>query len=123
MKGNAMVYIRQFGIILLITFLGELLNYFIPLPIPASVYGFVIMLLALGLGIIKPRHVQPTAEFLIGIMTLMFVPAAVGLMDVLGALGEILLPLVLIAAVTTVFVMVVTGRVTQLFIRLGRGKK
>ena len=47
-----MKYIKQFGIILVVSLLGEGLNYLIPLPIPASIYGLVLMLLALGLKII-----------------------------------------------------------------------
>ena len=117
-----MAYIRQFGIILLITFMGELLNHLIPLPIPSSIYGFIIMLLALKSGIIKLHHVQHTAEFLIGIMTLMFIPAAVGLINVWGVLEKILLPLIIITVATTVLVMAVTGRVTQRIIRLEREK-
>lgn len=118
-----MEYIRQFGIILLITFIGELLNHFIPLPVPASIYGFVIMLLALKFGVIKLCHVAHTSEFLIGIMTLMFVPAAVGLMNVWDIVEQILAPLIVITACTTVLVMVVSGRVTQRVIRWERGKE
>ena len=118
-----MVYIRQFGIILLVTFIGELLNHFIPLPIPASIYGLVIMLLVLKFGMIKLHHVQHTAEFLIGIMTLMFIPAAVGLMDSWEMLKKIILPLLIITVLTTILVMVVTGRVTQMVIRIERGKR
>lgn len=36
---NAMKYLKQFTIILFVSFLGELLHLVIPLPIPASVYG------------------------------------------------------------------------------------
>ena len=38
-----MKYLRQFLLILFISFLGELLKYFLPLPIPASIYGMVIL--------------------------------------------------------------------------------
>ena len=42
-----MKYVRQFWIILLISAMGEALHVLIPLPVPASVYGLVIMLIAL----------------------------------------------------------------------------
>ena len=48
-----MKFMKQFGIILAITFLGELLRYLLPLPIPASIYGLVLMLLVLKLGVVK----------------------------------------------------------------------
>ena len=40
-----MKYLKQFGIILLISFAGEALNY-LPLPVPASIYGLVLMFCA-----------------------------------------------------------------------------
>lgn len=67
-----MKFIKQFSIILLITFLGELLHILIPLPIPASVYGLVLMLIALRSGLVKVEHVKETAVFLIEIMPVMF---------------------------------------------------
>ena len=42
-----MKYVKQFSIILGISFLAELLEILIPLPIAASVYGLVIMLVGL----------------------------------------------------------------------------
>jgi holin-like protein len=118
-----MAYIRQFGIILLVTFIGEILNYVIPLPVPASIYGFIIMLLALKCRWIRLSQVQHTSEFLLGIMALLFVPAAVGLMDVWGLLQKILLPFCVITVATTILVMVVTGRVTQRMIKWERDKR
>ena len=47
-----MKYVRQFLIILLISLLGELLHHWIPLPVPASIYGIVILFLALEWKII-----------------------------------------------------------------------
>ena len=75
-----MLYLRQFCIILFVSFLGELLHVMIPLPIPASVYGLILMLSALCTGIIKINQVKEAAGFLIEIMPVMFIPAAVGLL-------------------------------------------
>ena len=96
-----------------ISFAGELLKFLIPLPIPASIYGLVIMFAALCTGILKLEHVEKTADFLVNIMPLMFIPAGVGLMKEWGALSEIWLPFAVTIVVTTVVVMAVTGRVTQ----------
>ena len=71
-----MKFLRQFMIILLLSFLGEVLKMFIPLPIPASVYGLVLMLLCLVTGILKASQVKEAAFFLIEIMPVMFIPAA-----------------------------------------------
>ena len=74
-----MKYLRQFGIILAVTCAGEIMKYFIPLPIPGSIYGLILMFVLLLLRVIKVEHVKETGEFLIEIMPLMFIPAGVGL--------------------------------------------
>jgi len=111
--------VRQFLLIASVSFLGEGLRALIPFPIPASVYGLVLMFAALSLGIIKPYQVREAAKFLIGIMPLMFIPAAVGLLNAWDELRPILLPVVAITVISTVAVMAVTGRVTQAVIRRG----
>ena len=112
-----MKFLKQFLWILLISFLGEALRALIPLPIPASVYGLVLMLAALITGVLKVEQVRGAAEFLIEIMPVMFIPAAVGLMTAWDALRSVCVPVLVITAATTVIVMAVTGRVTQAIIR------
>lgn len=82
-----MKFLRQFGIILLLSALGEGLHALLPLPVPASVYGLVLMLAALMTGIIKVGQVEETADFLIEIMPVMFVPAGVGLLNAWGGVA------------------------------------
>lgn len=117
-----MKYIRQFAIILTISFLGELLKSLIPLSIPASIYGLVLMLAALCTGIIKLDSVKETGKFLVEVMPLMFIPAAVGLTESWGIIRPALVPILVITLVSTVLVMAVSGRVTQAVIRGGRKK-
>ncbi len=117
-----MKYVRQFWIILLISAIGEGLHVLVPLPVPASVYGLVIMLIALGTHFIKLEQVKEAAEFLIEIMPVMFIPAGVGLLNAWGVLKPVCVPIILITVITTVVVMVVTGRVTQTVIRMDRKK-
>ena len=86
-----MKYIRQFLWILLFSFAGELLKFVIPLPVPASIYGLLLLLLALVTGILRLESVKETSKFLIEIMPLMFIPAAVGLLESWEALSGILI--------------------------------
>ncbi|MHC1721944.1 MAG: CidA/LrgA family protein [Aminipila sp.] len=118
-----MKYLKQFGLILLITFLGEILKAIIPLAIPASIYGLVLMLIALQTKVIILEHIQDVGVFLIEIMPIMFIPAAVGLMDSWEVLKPICFPIIIITVITTIVVMVVTGRTTQFVINLGRRKQ
>lgn len=112
-----MKYVRQFGIILLLSTLGEVLHALLPIPVPASVYGLVLMLGALISGILKLEQVKEAAEFLIEIMPVMFIPAGVGLLESWPALQPVWVPIVLITLLTTVIVMAVTGQVAQKIIR------
>ena len=112
-----MKLLYQFGGILAVTFVGELLYALLPLPIPASIYGLIVMLICLGTKVVKLSQVKIAADFLIDIMPPMFIPAAVGLIVVWGDLKEILIPVVVITCLSTVIVMVCTGKVTQTLIR------
>ena len=118
-----MAYIKQFGIIMLFSFAGELLNLLLPLPVPAAVYGMVLMLLALQFRIVRLEQVEKVGTFLISAMALMFVPPAVALMAAWPLLREIWLPVLLIAVFSTLLVMVVTGKITQFIIRREEAKK
>lgn len=108
-----MKYMRQFGIILGVTCAGELLKYFLPLPIPGSIYGLLLMFILLFAKVIKVEQVKDVGEFFIEIMPLMFIPAGVGLMASWGKLQGFLVPLLVITAATTLIVMFVTGKVTD----------
>ena len=114
-----MLYLRQFCIILFVSFLGELLYVIIPLPIPASVYGLVLMLAALCTGIIRLNQVKETAGFLIEIMPVMFIPAAAGLLNSWSLLRPVWIPFIVITLVSTIIVMGVTGQITQRMIQKG----
>jgi holin-like protein len=118
-----MKYVQQFGIILIVTFIGEAFKFFIPLPVPASIYGLILMLLALKTKIIPFEQVKDAGAFLIEIMPLMFIPAAVGLLVSFEALKDIYIPVIFITILTTVLVMAVTGRVTQFIIIFEKRKK
>lgn len=109
-----MKYVKEFLLIILISFCGELLNLLIPLPIPGSVYGLVIMFTLLCLKVIKLDNIKTTSKFLIEIMPLMFIPAGVGLMTSFSSLKPILLEVVIITIITTILVMAVTGIVAEL---------
>ena len=118
-----MKYLKQFLIILVISYAGELLKYVLPLPIPASIYGMVILLVGLLTGLIALDAVKDVGKFLIEIMPVMFIPAGGGLMSSWGKLKPLLLPVSIITVVTIVTVMAATGKVSQWVIRKGKSDK
>lgn len=117
-----MRYVKQFSIIIMISFAGELLKELLPFPVPASIYGLVLMLLALMMGIIKVEQVNDVSTFLLDVMPVMFIPASVGLMESWHVMQSILIPASILCIAGTLIVMVVSGRVTQRII-VGREKR
>ena len=118
-----MKYIRQFVIILFISFIGEALKYVLPLPIPASIYGLVLMFVLLETKVLKVEAVQDAGKFLIEIMPRMFIPAGVGLLNAWDTLKPVLIPIIVILFVSTIVVMGVSGKVTQTMIEAEERKK
>lgn len=105
--------IGQLTIILIITFIGVILNVILPLPIPASIYGFILMLLCLHFKIIKLDRVKEVGNFLLEIMPITFVPASVGLITIWSEISQDIPKILFISMATTVIVMVATGRFSQ----------
>ena len=112
-----MKYVKEFGIIIVISFIGELLSKAVPLPVPASIYGLVLLFLCLCFKIVPLRAIEKTGKIFIDIMPLMFIAPAVGLIDMYGVVERVWLPYVVITIVSTVVVMVVAGKVTEFVIK------
>ena len=112
-----MKYIKQLLIILLFTLLGELLAYLLPLPIPAAIYGLVLLFLALCTGLLKPEHIDETAQFLLQIMSILFVAPTVGILAQWGLIAPKLVPILVIMIVSTMVVFSVAGLVTRALLR------
>ncbi len=110
-------YIRQFGIILFISFIGEILHELLPLPIPASIYGIVLLFLCLELKVISVSSVKEVSGFLIEAMPIMFIPAAAGLMDSWPVIKDAWVSYAVITVLSTFVVMAVSGRVVQFVMR------
>jgi len=116
-EGFIVNYIKQFSIILLFAFLGEILRAVIPLPVPASIYGILLLFLALERRWLAAGDIREAVGFLIQIMPILFVPPAVGIMQAWGVLKPDLGPYLLIVIASTVLVILVTGRFTQFILR------
>lgn len=117
-----MKFLIQFLIIIAFSFAGELLHYCLPLPIPASIYGIVLMFLALELKVLKVKDIRETSSFLIAVMPVMFIPAAVGLIDSWHAIANAWLQYIVVTVVSTFVVMGASGWITQFVIRHGKMK-
>lgn len=113
-----MKYVKQIGIIGGITFAGELLNCLLPLPVPASVYGMILLFLALCMRFVKEEQIKETADFLLVLMPVMFTGPSVGVIENYASISQGLLGFAVIIVITTAAIMGVTGAVTQGAMRL-----
>lgn len=117
-----MKFIKQLLIILSISFLAEVMEYLIPIPVAASIYGLLLMLIGLITKIIPLEKVEGAADFLVEIMPILFIPPTVGIMASVEALKQMLVPLCVISVVSTILIMGVTGSVSQGIIRKSNQK-
>ena len=108
-----MKYLKQLFLIGTFSMVGELLAAVVPLPVPAAIYGLVLLFLSLLCGLIKLEQVSDTAHFLIGIMPLFFVAPTVKLLGYWDVIAPALVPICVVLVTSTIVVFVVAGLVTQ----------
>ena len=118
-----MRYVIQLFIIICFSFLGEILHEVLPFPIPASIYGIVLLFLALELKILKVAQIREVSTTLIISMPVMFVPPAVGLISSWGNIKNNWAEYLLITFASTFVVMAIAGWTTQWIILWRRNKR
>ncbi len=118
-----MKYVKELMIICGITLMGEILRAIVPLPIPACIYGIILLYFALITGILRIDQIKATGKFLTGIMPILLIPASVGLMNSWRAMGSVCFQIIGISVFTTFLVMMISGRITQFVIRLEARRK
>ena len=109
-----MKHLGQIAIIAGVSLFGELLSYLIPLPVPGSIYGLLLMLLLLVTKTIRLRQVKAVANWLLSLMPIMFVGPTVSLMTSYESYKSFLIPVIVICVVTTILTMAITGCTAQI---------
>jgi holin-like protein len=115
-------WLKQFLIILIISFVSEMMKSVIPLPVPASVYGIAILWIALETKRIPQEAVKDVSRDLIKWMPLMFIPSAAGLLDSWNILRPVWPAFLATCVISACLVMIASGRITQAVLRK-KGKK
>ncbi len=108
-----MKYIFQFFRILCFSFAGEILHFLLPLPIPAGIYGFLLLLLALSLRILPLDAIHQSSSFLLEIMPIFFIPSAVGILNSWESIANIFLPTLFILLGSMILIFFICGRLCQ----------
>jgi len=109
-----MKLLRQFLIILIICFIGEVLSKVVHVPLPGSIIGMILLFICLFTGLIKLEMIEEISKFLIDHLAFFFIPSGVGLLAYVGILKENLLPILAICFITTFLVMIATGWTVQI---------
>jgi holin-like protein len=104
-----MKLLRQFGFILGLCFLGELIQSTLSLPLPGSVIGMIILFMTLHFKLVKVEMLKDISSFLLDHLAFFFIPAGVGLMAYSGILKANWLEIGGISIFTTILVALVTG--------------
>lgn len=117
-----MPLIMGMSVLLACQFAGELLTRGLGLPVPGPVVGMVILLLGLVVIGRVPTSLRMMGEGLLRYLTLLFVPAGVGLMVHARLIGMDLLPIVLTLILSTALTLAVTAWVLDQLQRRWRGK-
>lgn len=112
-----MKYLMQFCIVMLFVLVGELLGNIIPLPIAGSIYGLVLLFLALCFKIVRLSWVEDFAGFIHGIMALFFVAPAVAVIEIWGDIANVWWILVLVLVTAYMVTMLTTGVTAQALIK------
>lgn len=107
----------ELSILLALFLLGGQLSSWLGWPIPGGVMGLALLLLLFACGVLKPATLQAGAGWLMAEMLLFFIPALMSLLDYGGLLRSDGWRILLVIAVSTLLVMVVTAVTVELVCR------
>lgn len=108
-----MKLLKELAIYFGITFISEIIAKLMPIKIPPSIIGIVILFALLELKVLRTEDVEMTGDYMIKIMPILFVPAGVGLIKYLDVLKIVAVPMIFVITVSTVIVMITVGVITQ----------
>ena len=108
--------LRALTALVLCQFCGEVIARGLGIPLPGPVVGLVLLLLVLIVRRGPDEALRDTSNGLLRHLSLLFVPAGVGIVTQLDALQRNWLPIVASILVSTALALIVTGWIMQ---RLG----
>lgn len=112
-----MKHLIQFAIIMIFVLLGEMVATIVPLPIAGSIYGLILLFLALCTGIVKLKWIDDIANWLHGIMALFFIGPAVAIIEVWPQIKDTWWKIVILLIAVYVISMIMTAVTAEFFLR------
>ncbi len=101
--------LKGFIIVMGVLYIGFLCKHLIPIPVPETVYGMILLLILLKTGLVALETIEPISTVLLAYLASFFLPPGVGLMETYKKLEGILIPVLLICVVSTALTMIASG--------------
>ena len=112
-----MQFLNGITLLLVYQLVGEITVRLLGLPIPGPVLGMVMLFITLMIRGNAPESVDQASTALLSHLSLLFVPAGVGMMAHFGRIADEWLPIALALLLSTVITMVATALIMQLTTR------
>lgn len=108
---------KQFLIILVINFVGVIIQNIFHLPLPGTILGMLILFVLLWTKVLKVESIEKVCDFLILNMIIFFLPPAVELLEYMALLKTGFFKIIILLITTTVITMIVTGKTVDFCIK------
>ncbi|MEY8597089.1 antiholin-like murein hydrolase modulator LrgA [Mammaliicoccus lentus] len=110
-------FFQQVLTISIILLISHIIESFMPIPMPASVIGLVLMFVALTTGIVKLEQVEAVGTALTNNIGFLFVPAGISVINSLGVLSSSPILIILLIIISTILLLICTGIFSQLIMK------
>ena len=114
---------KQLGIIFGICWISLLIEKLLPFTFPANVIAMILLVIFLLTGIVKLHQIKTVSDFLLGNMTILFIPTTVGLLNYVDILKANFVPIFVISVVSTLLCFGATAFSIRFTLRLMNRRK
>lgn len=111
-------FFHQVIVIALVLFVSKIIESFMPIPMPASVIGLVLLFVLLCTGAVKLGEVEKAGTTLTNNIGLLFVPAGISVVNSLGVISQAPFLIIGLIIVSTILLLICTGYVTQIIMKV-----
>ncbi|MBI5974428.1 antiholin-like murein hydrolase modulator LrgA [Staphylococcus canis] len=116
-KEKTYSFLHQVLVMGIVLFISKIIESFMPIPMPASVIGLVLLFILLCTGIVKLGQVESVGTALTNNIGFLFVPAGVSVVNSLGVLSQSPFLIIALIIVSTILLLVCTGFASQLIMK------
>ncbi|EES41810.1 antiholin-like protein LrgA [Staphylococcus caprae M23864:W1] len=115
-QGKTYHFFQQALTLAAVLLIAKIIESFIPIPMPASVIGLVLLFIALCTGIVKLEQVETVGTALTNNISFLFVPAGISVINSLPILSKSPILIILLIIISTILLLVCTGFASQLLV-------